>query len=97
MAVVIAVLLVFCILALEWYVRARMLTPLPDCVQCVFPLDEANEASLEYAVRGYRFLRRHGFVRGTLVVELRGASSHARRSAELLSQRGGITIREIEA
>ena len=96
MAVVIAVLLVFFVLALEWYVRARVLTPLPECVRCVLTLDAENEGALEYAVRGHRFLRRHGFVRGPLVVELRGASAHARRAAELLAQRGGITVREIE-
>ena len=34
--------------------------------------------------------------RGPLVIELRGASAHARRCAELLAQRGDIHIREIE-
>ena len=96
MAVILAVLLVFCILALEWYVRARVLTPLPECVQCVFVLDAETEGALEYAVRGHRFLRRHGFVRGPLVVELRDPPPHARRSAELLAQRGDITVKEIE-
>ena len=96
MAVILAVLLVFCILALEWYVRARVLTPLPEDVQCVFVLNTQNEGALEYAVRSYRFLRRHALVRGPLVIELRGTSAHARRCAELLAQRGDIHIREIE-
>ncbi len=96
MAVVIAVLLAFFVLALEWYVRARLLTPLPECVRCVLVLDAQSEGALEYAVRSHRFLRRHGFVRGPLVIELHGASAHARRSVELLAQRGEITVREIE-
>ena len=97
MALIAAALLVLCILALERYVRARVLTPLPACVRCVLALDAENEGTLEFAVRGYRFLRRHGLVRGPMVIELRGASAHARRSAELLAQRGDIHIREIEA
>ena len=96
MAVVAGVLLVFCFLALEWYVRARVLTPLPEAVRCVFPLSEENEGELEYCVRGYRFLKRHGFVRGPLVLELRAPSAHGRRAAGLLAQRGDIIIREIE-
>ena len=96
MAVVVAVLLVFCVLALEWYVRARLLTPLPACVRCVFALDAENEGTLEYAVRSHRFLKKHGLVRGPLVVELRSPSAHGRRSAELLAQRGYLTVREIE-
>ena len=96
MAVVVGVLLVFFVLALEWYVRARALTPLPEAVRCVFTLSEENEGELEYCVRGYRFLRRHGFVRGPLVLELRRPSAHGRRAAELLAQRGDIIIREIE-
>ena len=96
MAAVIALLLVFCILALEWYIRARVLTPLPDCVRCVFDLDAENEGALEHTVRSYRFLRRHGFVRGPLVLELRRPSVHGRRAAELLAQRGDIIIRTIE-
>lgn len=96
MAVVVSVLLVFCVLALEWYVRARVLSPLTEAVRCVFPLGEENESELEHCVRGYRFLKRHGLVRGPLVLELRRPSAHGRRAAELLAQRGDIIIREIE-
>ena len=96
MAVIVSVLLVFCFLALEWYVRARALTPLPEAVRCVFTLSEKNEGDLEYCVRGHRFLRRHGLVRGPLVLELCHPSAHGRRAAELLAQRGDIIIREIE-
>ena len=96
MAVVAGVLLALCFLALEWYVRARMLTPLPEAVRCVFTLSEENEGELEYCVRGYRFLKRHGLVRGPLVLELRRPSAHGRRAAELLAQRGDIIIHEIE-
>ena len=96
MAVVVGVLLALCILALEWYVRARALSPLPEAVRCVFTLKEENEGELEYCVRGYRFLKRHGLVRGPLVLELRHPSAHGRRAAELLAQRGGVIIREIE-
>ena len=96
MAVVAGVLLALCFMALEWYVRARMLTPLPEAVRCVFTLSEENEGDLEYCVRGYRFLRRHRLVRGPLVLELRRPSAHGRRAAVLLAQRGDIIIQEIE-
>ena len=96
MAVVIGLLLACVFLALEWLVRAALRMPLPARVQCVFPLDDESEPELEACVRGFRFLKRYGMLRGTLVLELGSASEHTRRAAEILARRGDITVREKE-
>ena len=68
MAVVIGLLLACVFLALEWLVRAALRRPLPERVQCVFPLDDESEPELEACVRGFRFLKRYGMIRGTLIL-----------------------------
>ncbi len=92
MAVIIGLLLVIAFFALEWFVRAALLTPLPKDVQCVFRLDDGSEPELEAAVRGFRFLRTHGLIRGGLTIELGEASEHTRRAARILARRGDITV-----
>ena len=96
MAVVIGLLLLIAFLALEWFVRAALLTPLPERVQCVFHLDDESEPELEACVRGFRFLKKHGLIRGQLVLELGEASEHTRRAAYILARRGDITVTEKE-
>ena len=93
MAILIGLLLACVFLALEWIVRAALLTPLPGNVQCVFHLDDETEPELEACVRGYRFLKRHGMIRGALILELGDASGHTRRAAALLARRGDSTVR----
>ena len=96
MAVVLGVLLVIAFFAAEWFVRAAVLLPLPKNVRCVFPLDDGSEPELEACVRGFRFLKKHGLIRGQLVLELGEASEHTRRAAYILARRGDITVTEKE-
>ncbi len=92
MAVIIGLLTVAVFFALEWFVRAALVTPLPKGVRCVFPLDDGSEPELEACVRGFRFLKKHGLIRGELVIELGEASGHTRRAAQILARRGDITV-----
>ena len=96
MAVVIGLLLAIVFFALEWFVRAALLTPLPKEVRCVFPLDDGSEPQLEACVRGFRFLKRHSLIRGELILELGEASGHTRRAARILANRGDIKVIEKE-
>ncbi len=68
MALLLSILLVLSFLALEWYVRAALLAPLPKEVRMVFPLDRESEQKLESAVRCFRFLRQHRLVQGIFVI-----------------------------
>ncbi len=92
MAILMGVLLVLAFLSAEWFVRAALLMPLPERVQCVFHLDDESEPELEACVRGFRFLKAHGMIRGTLVLELGDASEHTRRAARILARRGDIKV-----
>ena len=96
MAVLLAVLTVIAFFAAEWFVRAALLMPLPEDVRCVLSLNDATEPKLEACVRGFRFLRRHGLVRGDLILELGAASEHTRRAAQILARRGDIKVIEKE-
>ena len=96
MAIVAAVLLLIAFFAAEWFVRAALLTPLPKNVRCVFSLDDASEPELEACVRGFRFLKKHGLIRGELILELGEASGHTRRAAQILARRDDITVIEKE-
>lgn len=68
MALLFSILLVLAFLALEWYVRAALLAPLPKEVRMVFLLDRQSEQKLESAVRCFRFLRQHRLVQGEFVI-----------------------------
>ena len=96
MAIVTAVLMLIAFFAAEWFVRAALVTPLPKSVRCVFPLDDGSEQELEACVRGFRFLKKHGLIRGELILEMGEASEHTRRAALILARRGDITITEKE-
>lgn len=96
MVVIAAAVLVIAFLALEWFVWAALLRPLPGAVRCVFALSDETEPELEHAVRAYRFLKKHGMIRGELTVELGPASAHTRRAAEILARSGELTVIEKE-
>ena len=96
MAIVLGVLLSAAFFGAEWFVRAALLTPLPKEVRCVFSLDDGSEPKLEASVRGFRFLKRHGLIRGDLILELGETSEHTRRAARILADRGDIKVIEKE-
>ncbi len=96
MAVLLCFLLILVLLTAEWYVHAALVTPLPRSVKCVFLMDEGNEGELEYALRGYRFLKRQGFLRGSFVIVPGRVSDQTRQAAELFARNHDISILDIE-
>ena len=68
MALLLSILLILSFLALEWYIRAALLAPMPKEVRMVFSLNWQSEPKLESAVRCFHFLRQHRLVQGVFVI-----------------------------
>lgn len=86
MALLLSVLLILSFLALEWYIRAAMLTPLPKEVRMVFSLDRQSEPKLESAVRCFRFLKQHRLIQGIFVIVQKEEDPELLASACLLEK-----------
>lgn len=86
MTIFLCVLLVIAVLAVEWYLRAQLVTPLPKCVKAVFFLDADSEAELEFAVRAYRFLKKYDYLRGDFVIVPCAPSAQGMEAARILAQ-----------
>ena len=94
MAVVLCAVLVIALLAVEWYVRALLVTPLPKCVCTVFYLDADSEKELEFAIRGYRFLKKYDYLQGDFVIVPNGPTEEGRMAAQILARDDDVIILE---
>lgn len=94
MAVLFCVLAVIAVLAVEWYLRAVLVTPLPECADVVFRLDGESEKELEYAVCGYRFLKKYGYIQGKFVIAQCAPSEAGRKMAQIFAQHEDILLIE---
>lgn len=94
MAVFLCVLLVIAVLAVEWYVRALLVTPLPKCVSTVFFLDTESENDLEFAIRGYRFLKKYDYLQGDFVIVPIAPTEQGRKAAQILARDDDVIILE---
>lgn len=94
MAVFLCVLLVIAVLAVEWYLRALLVTPLPKCVSTVFFLDADSEAELEFALRGYRFLKKYDYLQGDFVIVPTAPTEQGRKAAQILARNDDVIIIE---
>lgn len=82
--------------AAGWFLCARLLLPLPVCADVVFPLDADTEGVLEYAVRGYRFLKKYGCIRGNFLIVSDSPTPQGRKMAQLYAERADIFLMERE-
>ena len=92
MAVFLCVLLVIAVLAVEWYVRALFVTPLPNCVRTVFFLDADSEQELEFAIHGYRFLKKYDYLQGDFIIVPTAPSEEGWKAAQILARDDDVII-----
>ncbi len=92
MAAVLCVLLVVALLAVEWYVRALLVTPLPKCVSTVFCLNADSEKELEFAIRGYRFLKKYDYLQGNFVIVADAPTAEGQKAAQILARDDDVII-----
>lgn len=95
MAVFLCVLSVIAVLAVEWYVRSLLVTPLPKCVSTVFFLDADSEPELEFAIRGYRFLKKYDYLQGDFVIVSTVPTEEGRKAAQLLAKNDDVVFIEM--
>ena len=96
MALFLCVVLVIAVLAVEWYIRALLVTPLPKCVSTVFFLDADSEAELEFAARGYRFLKKYDYLQGDFVIVPTAPTEQGRKAAQILARDDDVIVLERE-
>ena len=96
MAVFLCALLVIAVLAVEWYIRALLVTPMPKCVSTVFFLDADSESELEFAIRGYRFLRKYDYLQGEFVIVPTAPTEQGMKAAQILARDDDVIILEKE-
>ncbi len=94
MAVFLCVLSLIAVLAVEWYLRALLVTPLPKCVSTVFFLDADSEQELEFAIRGYRFLKKYDYLQGDFVIVPTAPTVEGRKAAQIFARDDDIVIIE---
>jgi len=94
MGLLLCAVVVIALVAIEWYLRAVLVTPMPKCADTVFYLDEESKAELEYAVRGYRFLKKYGYIQGKFVIVLRAPSEEGRKMAQIFAHQEDIMLIE---
>ncbi len=94
MSVVLCIFAVIAILAIQWFVRGLLVTPLPSCVDCIFYLDGENDEALEYAFRGFRFLKKYDYLRGSFLIIPQNPSDEGLKCAKILAIQEDVSILE---
>lgn len=94
MNLIVGVLAGIALVCIAWQLCVELVTPLPRSADTVFRLDSSSENELEYAVRGFRFLKKIGYIQGRFLIVLCAPSVQGRRMAALFARQEDIILIE---